>query len=131
MEIDECYARHGSQHRFSRLHDTGDSWMAMERNPHFHALLQEWSQLLDFATQEQKERRHVERLDATRAFDRRKRHLIELNETAWAPGQHLSALAARELGKRVFAKPARCVDIARAQLHDAAAMGRAAHDAIG
>jgi hypothetical protein len=104
--------------------------MAMERDPHRHARAQQRPQPVELRAQEQDERRHLERLGAARALDRRQGELGELHEAARAPGQHLSALALGELVHRAFAEAARCFDITGPRLHHAAAVRGASHDVI-
>jgi hypothetical protein len=69
---------------------------------------------------------------APRVFlDGRQRRLGELHLARRTPGQHLSGLAVSELVQRTFGDATGSGDIAGAHLHDAAAMGRAAHHLIG
>src|SRR6516164_609149 len=83
------------------------------------------------AAQEQHERRHLEGPRAADLLDSRQRRLGELHMAARAPRDHLPGFAVRKLVHGALRLAPGCLDVAGAHLHDAAAVGGAAHHRIG
>src|SRR5258707_13424517 len=63
-------------------------------------------------------------------LDRRQGQFCKLDIAARAPGDDLTGLGARQLLHRARAHAPGHLDVARAQLHDAATMARSAHDLV-
>ncbi len=85
MQIDDFNTGDRAQNLLGRFDDATDAGMAVQRDPHRHALAQQWPQPVEIFTNEQRERRHFERPRAARLLDRRQRRLGELHLAGRAP----------------------------------------------
>src|SRR5215213_7043228 len=102
----------------------------VQRHAHRHALAQVWSQFVKLSAQETHERRHVERRLAGCPLKRRQHVFGKLNETAWAPSQHLAGLGLREFMEGIAGNARGGVEVAGAELNDAAAVRWSTHHPI-
>ena len=130
-EIDQLDPGDRAQDVFGRLDHTPDARVSMQGHTHLDSLPQVRSQAIELPTQEQHEWGHLEGTRTPGLLNGRQSGLGKLHVTARAPGDHLARLAARELVHGALGKAAGSGDVAAAHLHDAAAMGRAAHDLVG
>src|SRR5262245_24040625 len=80
--------------------------------------------------QEQHEWGHLKWLGAGLALEGRQHVFGELHKATGAPRDHLAGLRLRELADRIASEPGCSLGITGAELDDATAMRRAAHDAI-
>ena len=104
--------------------------MLVQRDAKPHRLAQQRPQPVEIVANEQRERRHLERLCAARLFDGRQRQFGEMDVAGRAPRHHLPGLARRHLVERAFGDAAEGGGVAGAHWLHAAAMGRAAHHLV-
>ena len=79
LQVDDLDAGHGAQNILGGFDDAMNAGMAMQRDPHRHAFAQQRPQPVEFLAQEQRERRHLERLCTARLLQCRQRRLGELH----------------------------------------------------
>src|SRR5258706_7893432 len=130
LQVDEFNARNCPQDFSGGFHHAGYAGMSVQRDPHFDPSLQVRLQLSEPAVEEPDEWRHLERSRAKLSLDRRQCQFCKLDVAARAPGDYLTGLGARQLFHRARAHAPGHLDVARAQLHDAATMARSAHDLV-
>ena len=130
LQVDQHDAGTAAQNILGGGDHAADAGMLVQRDPHRHRLAKQRPQPVEVFVHEQRERRHLERFRAARLLRRRQRHFGELDVAGRAPRQNLAGLAVRQLVERALGEAAERSEVARAQLLNAAAMGRAAHDLI-